>query len=56
MWCDGMNESLNAKFIYDSILVKRMSVSVQNYKIHSNPVKMILHSVSQIDRTFPETS
>ena len=56
MWCDGINELFNAKFIYDNVLVKGMSISVQNDKIQVNPVKMILHSISQIRGTFPETS
>jgi hypothetical protein len=52
---DAENHSLNAEFIHDNNPVKRMSISIQNYKITSFSdftFKNFSHSICQ---TFPKT-
>jgi hypothetical protein len=36
MWMDGENESFNAEFTQNNILVNEMPISLQNYKIMSS--------------------
>ena len=35
MWMDGENKSLNAEWLWNNILVKLMSISIEKYKIIS---------------------
>ena len=52
MWFHGINELNKAKFIWNNILVKSMSVLVQHYErvthFHAYPFKMFSSLISQI--------
>lgn len=51
MQSDGENESFNVESIKNDTLVKKTSISTQNYKIiyiQAQPFKMFSHSISQI--------
>jgi hypothetical protein len=36
MWSDRKNEKMNSEFTWSNVIVKRMSISIRNYKIISS--------------------